>query len=158
MGEWAKWAKVVGISHSVYRGVFDSSILFYEKYERNRWFTLRRSEIVIHSAHLEHSPIYAKMGARAWAAMYLDRGCTAMTFFYRKNSPPPPPIRNITINLNLDAMSYREVHFVQCSQMGQIITQHPHGSHRIPLKTKWKMQKNNFNGEFLMKTNKKNLK
>ena len=28
---------------------------------------------------LAHSPIYAKRGARAWAAMYLDRDCTYRT-------------------------------------------------------------------------------
>ena len=38
------------------------------------------SEKLIHSAHWDHSPIYAEMGAqllraRVWAAMYLDRGC-----------------------------------------------------------------------------------
>ena len=75
--------KVVWIGCSVYRGVFYLPILFYEKYERNRWFTLRWSETFIHSAHLGHSPIYAKMGAqllgvRARATMYLDRGCCSV--------------------------------------------------------------------------------
>ena len=80
MGEWAKWADVIWINYSVYRGVFYSSILFSKKYERSRWLTLRWSEIFTHSAHWTHSPIYAEMGeqllgARAWAAMYLDRDC-----------------------------------------------------------------------------------
>ena len=57
MGEWAKWVKMVCISCSVHRGVFYLPILFYEKYERNRWSTLRWSETLIHSAHLAHSPM-----------------------------------------------------------------------------------------------------
>ena len=40
-------------------------------------------------AHLTHSPIYAKMGAwlpgaRAWAAMYLDRDCSYSFIFTLK--------------------------------------------------------------------------
>ena len=59
---------------------FVRQFYFIKKCERNRWFTLRWSEMFIHAAHLAHSPIYAKMGAqllgaRAWTAMYLDRGC-----------------------------------------------------------------------------------
>ena len=70
---WFEWTV------SVHRGVFYSSILFDEKNERNRRFTLQWSEIPIHSAHLEHSPIYAEMGAQlldgdvSWPGLYILR-------------------------------------------------------------------------------------